>query len=79
MFLDPEGSAETAVWEQTYVLHTRRVLAAAGLLVVFGGDVLPLPGEAFPGRSLGLRWWITHTNKHIKEPTNKLNKRSLIT
>lgn len=38
----------------SYVVHARRVLTAAGLRVMFGGDVLAFPCEASPGCRLGL-------------------------
>lgn len=36
-----------------HFVHASRVLAATGLLVVFGGDVLALPTEASAWRRLG--------------------------
>lgn len=51
-------------WETlSYVVHARRVLAAAGLLVVFGGDVLAFTREASAGGCLGLLWG-SHTQTH---------------
>lgn len=47
----------------SYIVHSGRVLAAAGLFVMFGCDVLPFPSEAFPGCGLRL---FCHSDQHKK-------------
>lgn len=48
----------------SYVVHTSRVLAATGLLVMFGCDVLAFTREASAGGHLGLLLNITRTHTH---------------